>query len=57
MKAIIIKGLELPEERGFLDVRIQGNGKALLVCGMGNCSVYDAEEIDMENILPGKSEG
>ena len=47
MKAILIKGMELPDEKGFLDVRIQGNGKALLVCGMGNCITYDAEEIEI----------
>lgn len=47
MKAILIKGLELPDEKGFLDVRIQGNGKALMVCGMGNCITYDAEEIEI----------
>lgn len=48
MKAIMIKGLELPKvEDTFIDVRIQSNGKALLHCGMGKCSVYDAEEIDV----------
>ena len=49
MKAIVIKGLELPTIEGsFIDVRIQSNGKALLVGCMGHCSVYDAEEIEVE---------
>lgn len=47
MKAILIKGLELPDEQGFLDIRIQGDGKALLHCGMGNCITYDVEEIEI----------
>lgn len=47
MKSIIIKGLELPTgENNFVDVRIQSDGKALLVCGMGQCITYDAEEVE-----------
>ena len=46
MKAIVIKNMEMPEENGFIDVRIHGNGKALLVCGRGECDTYDAEEIE-----------
>lgn len=50
MKAILIKGVGLPEGEGtFLDVRVQSNGKALLVCGMGNCDTYPAEEIEVED--------
>lgn len=48
MKAILIKGVEMPEENGFMDVRIQGNGKALLVGCMGHCSTYEAEEVDIK---------
>lgn len=47
MKAVIIKGLELPDQNGFTDVRIQGDGKALLVCCMGACSTMDCEEIEI----------
>ena len=50
MKAILIKGMELPTgENNFADVRIQSNGKALLYCGMGECDVYPAEEIEIED--------
>lgn len=49
MKAVLIKGLEMPTgEDTFVDVRIQSDGKALLVGCMGHCSVYDAEETDCE---------
>lgn len=48
MKAVIIKGLSLPTVEGsFIDVRIQDNGKALMVGCMGRCTTYEAEEIDL----------
>ena len=54
MKSVIIKNLTLPipTEDGyetFIDLRIQSNGKALMHCGMGNCVVYEAEEIETED--------
>lgn len=53
MKSVIIKNLALPvpTEDGFdtfIDLRIQSNGKALMHCGMGNCVVYQVEEIETE---------
>ena len=47
MKAVLIKGLDMPNPNGFIDVRIQGDGKALLVCGMGECSTLECEEIEI----------
>ena len=47
MKAIIIKGLGMPEENGFVDARIYGNGKVLLPCGPGELSEVTAEEIEI----------
>lgn len=48
MKALIIKGLELPTTEGsFIDIRIQSDGTALLPCGMGMASVYTVEEIEL----------
>lgn len=49
MKAVIIKGLELPDQGGFTDVRIQGDGKALLVCCMGACSTLECEEVEIHD--------
>ena len=48
MKAIIIKGMEMPENNGFIDVRIYADGKVLIPCAMGNCSTVTAEEIDYQ---------
>lgn len=48
MKAIIIKGLEMPEEKGFIDARIYGDGSVLLPCAMGSCSTLKAEEVELE---------
>lgn len=48
MKAIVIKNLALPTgEDTFIDLRIQSNGKALLHCGMGRCSTYEVEEVEI----------
>ena len=49
MKAIIIKGLEMPEENGFVDARIYGNGKVLLPCCPDGISETTAEEIEVED--------
>ena len=48
MKAVIIKGLEMPDEKGFVDARIYGDGTVLLPCCGGNCSTIKAEEIEIE---------
>ena len=47
MKAIIIKGIEMPDKRGFLDVRIYGDGTVLLPTHMGECGSVKAEEVDI----------
>ena len=47
MKAIILKGLEMPKGEGtFLDVRIYADGSVLIPCAMGNCTNASAEEVD-----------
>lgn len=48
MKAIVIKGLEMPEESGFLDVRINGDGTVLVPTHMGECSTVKAEQVEIE---------
>lgn len=48
MKAVIIKGLELPDKDGFVDVRIYGDGTAVMPCSMGNCNTYNVEQIECE---------
>lgn len=47
MKAIIIKGVEMPEKEGFLDARICGDGTVLLPTHMGECGSVKAEEIEI----------
>lgn len=47
MKAIIIKGVEMPDENGFLDVRINGDGTVLIPIHMGDCDTASAEEIEI----------
>lgn len=47
MKAVVIKGLELPEEGSFVDVRINSDGTVLLPCAQGECSTIKAEEIEI----------
>lgn len=47
MKAIIIKGVEMPDERGFLDVRIYGDGTVLLPAHAGECGTAKAEEVEI----------
>ena len=49
MKAIIIKGLELPADPNFMmDLRIYGDGKVQMVGCMGHAaSVGTAEEIEI----------
>ena len=47
MKAIIIKGVEMPEKEGFLDARIYGDGTVLLPAHMGECGSVKAEEVEI----------
>lgn len=47
MKAIIIKGIEMPEKEGFLDARIYGDGTVLLPTHMGECGSVKAEEVEI----------
>lgn len=47
MKAIIIKGVEMPEKEGFLDARIYGDGTVLLPTHMGECGSVKAEEVEI----------
>lgn len=47
MKAVIIKGLELPDQDGFTDIRIYGDGTAVMPMCMGSCVNYDVEEIEL----------
>ncbi|MBQ1573711.1 MAG: hypothetical protein IIZ78_21510 [Clostridiales bacterium] len=47
MKAIIIKGIEMPDKRGFLDVRIYGDGTVLLPAHAGECETAKAEEVEI----------
>ena len=46
MKAVVIKGMSLPDENGVIDVRIYNN-YAASVCGPGCTSSYSVEEIDV----------
>lgn len=46
MKAVIIKGMMLPDENGFIDLRIYNN-YACSVCGPGYASTYKVEEIEL----------
>lgn len=48
MKAIIIKGVEMPEKEGFLDARIYGDGTVLLPTHMGECGSVKAEEVEID---------
>lgn len=47
MKGILIKGIGMPEENGFVDARIYGDGNVLLPCG-GETSECTAEEVEIE---------
>ena len=47
MKAIIIKGVEMPKKEGFLDARIYGDGTVLLPTHMGECGNVKAEEVEI----------
>lgn len=47
MKAIIIKGIGMPEKDGFLDARIYGDGTVLLPTHTGECGAVKAEEVDI----------
>lgn len=47
MKAIIIKGLEMPEEDSFIDLRVRGDGKAQVVGCMGASASFKAEQIEI----------
>ena len=47
MKAIIIKGVEMPEKEGFLDARIYGDGTVLLPTHMGECGSVKAEGFEI----------
>lgn len=47
MKAIIIKGVEMPSKDGFIDARIYGDGTVLLPMCMGECDTVKAEEIEI----------
>jgi len=47
MKAIIIKGLEMPQNGGFVDLRVYSDGKVDQVACMGHCTVLEAEEVEI----------
>lgn len=48
MKAILLKGLEMPKGEGtFLDVRIYADGSVLVPCGDGECAEASAEETEI----------
>ena len=47
MKAIIIKGVGMPEKEGFLDARIYGDGTVLLPTHMGECDTVKAKEVEI----------
>ena len=47
MKAILIKNVGMPNENGFLDIRVYGNGKVFLPCAMGEGGETTAEEIEI----------
>lgn len=54
MKAVIIKGIEMPDENGMLDVRIYGDGTVFVPCAMGEGGNFKAENIE---IPEGKDNG
>ena len=49
MKAILIKGIEMPNENGFLDIRVYGDGSVVIPCCDGNFSEVKAEETEVED--------
>ena len=46
-KGILIKGVTMPNENGFVDLRVYGDGTVLLVCGPGQVECR-AEEFEYE---------
>ena len=44
MEAILIKGVSMPEERGFVDIRIYGSGEVVIPCG-SECTKARAEAV------------
>ena len=46
-KGILIIGIGMPEEDGFVDARIYGDGKVLLPCG-GETNELTAEEVQID---------
>lgn len=47
MKAILITGVTMPEEPGFLDLRIYGDGSVLMPC-CGDTMECKAREIEVK---------
>ena len=46
MKAILIKGIELPENNGVLDLRIY-HDYASMMCGSGSFSSFKVEQVEI----------
>ena len=55
MKAILIKGIELPENNGVLDLRIY-HDYASMICGSGSFSSFKVEQVEIPDEEE-KSEG
>lgn len=49
MKGILITGIEMPNEDGFIDIRVYGNGNVIIPCCDGNYSEVKAEEIEVKD--------
>ena len=47
MKGILISGVSMPDERGFVDLRIYGDGSVIMPCGEDTIECR-AEEIEIE---------
>ena len=54
MKAILIKGIELPESNGVLDLRIY-HDYASMMCGPGSFSSFKVEQVEIPD--EGKKQG
>lgn len=55
MKAILIKGVSMPEERGFVDIRIYGDGEVVIPCG-GSAAKAKAEAVTVPDEMPFRAE-
>ena len=44
MEGILIKGVSMPEQRGFVDIRVYGSGEVIIPC-VSECTEARAEAV------------